>query len=346
MKVRFDSSKERAPDQENGLKVLYGPGKRVAYRLRWYLILALVLSPLVYVFGRIAFDMLSVEMPAQLQMPGADVRALDSGTITELGVKVGERVQQGQLLVRLDNRDWRLRLEQLKPAELTDRDGLGSSAASVQQSTIRLQQQLVQLFKGLRRQGAISSAELLQSEVELNVQRLALLELQRRLRQERFQVEGEPIQKLRDLRERQWLEARLGLLSIRADGPGRVSEVLVNQGESVGPGTLLMRLERPEEPMLWIYLIPKDAHLARPGGALEVRMPDGSWRKARVLQQADMARLLPRGLRSSVGGQGLAGLGADGLALQLPARFEQPLPLQWRVDQLPLTVRFPHHWLR
>jgi multidrug resistance efflux pump len=344
MKVRFDSSKELRPDQDNGLKVLYGPSKRVAYRLRWYLILALVLSPLVYVFGRITLDLLRVEVPAQLQVPSTEIRALESGTIADVGVEVGERVEPGDLLLRLDNPDWRLRLDQLQPASADNPNGLGNSATSLQNSTVRLQGQVVQLFKGLHREGATSSAELLRSEVDLNMQRLALLELERRLRQERFQVEGEPIQNLRDGRERDWLAARLDLLSIRADNPGRVSELLVNKGESVGPGTLLMRVERAEEPLLWIYLRPRDAQLARPGGSVEVRMPDDSWLKARILQQADLARLLPRGLRSSVGGEGLASLGADGLALQLPARFEKALPLQWRVDQLPVKVRFPRPW--
>jgi multidrug resistance efflux pump len=344
MKVRFDSSKELRPDQDNGLKVLYGPSKRVAYRLRWYLILALVLSPLVYVFGRITLDLLRVEVPAQLQVPSTEIRALESGTIADVGVEVGERVEPGDLLLRLDNPDWRLRLDQLQPASADNPNGLGNSATSLQNSTVRLQGQVVQLFKGLHREGATSSAELLRSEVDLNMQRLALLELERRLRQERFQVEGEPIQNLRDGRERDWLAARLDLLSIRADNPGRVSELLVNKGESVGPGTLLMRVERAEEPLLWIYLRPRDAELARPGGSVEVRMPDDSWLKARILQQADLARLLPRGLRSSVGGEGLASLGADGLALQLPARFEKALPLQWRVDQLPVKVRFPRPW--
>lgn len=344
MKVRFDSSKELRPDQDNGLKVLYGPSKRVAYRLRWYLILALVLSPLVYVFGRITLDLLRVEVPAQLQVPSTEIRALESGTVADVGVKVGERVEPGDLLLRLDNPDWRLRLDQLQPASVDNPNGLGNSATSLQNSTVRLQGQVVQLFKGLHREGATSSAELLRSEVDLNMQRLALLELERRLRLERFQVEGEPIQNLRDGRERDWLAARLDLLSIRADNPGRVSELLVNKGESVGPGTLLMRVERAEEPLLWIYLRPRDAELARPGGSVEVRMPDDSWLKARILQQADLARLLPRGLRSSVGGEGLASLGADGLALQLPARFEKALPLQWRVDQLPVKVRFPRPW--
>jgi multidrug resistance efflux pump len=344
MKVRFDSSRELRPDQDNGLKVLYGPSKRVAYRLRWYLILALVLSPLVYVFGRITLDLLRVEVPAQLQVPSTEIRALESGTVADVGVKVGERVEPGDLLLRLDNPDWRLRLDQLQPASVDNPNGLGNSATSLQNSTVRLQGQVVQLFKGLHREGATSSAELLRSEVDLNMQRLALLELERRLRLERFQVEGEPIQNLRDGRERDWLAARLDLLSIRADNPGRVSELLVNKGESVGPGTLLMRVERAEEPLLWIYLRPRDAELARPGGSVEVRMPDDSWLKARILQQADLARLLPRGLRSSVGGEGLASLGADGLALQLPARFEKALPLQWRVDQLPVKARFPRPW--
>jgi multidrug resistance efflux pump len=344
MKVRFDSNKELRPDQDNGLKVLYGPSKRVAYRLRWYLILALVLSPLVYVFGRITLDLLRVEVPAQLQVPSTEIRALESGTIADVRVEVGERVKPGDLLLRLDNPDWRLRLDQLQPASVDNPNGLGNSATSLQQSTVKLQGQVVQLFKRLQREGAISSEEYLRSEVDLNMQRMALLDLERRLRQERYQVVGEPIQNLRDLRERESLSARLDLLALRADNPGRVSELLVNKGESVGPGTLLMRIERAEEPLLWIYLRPRDAELARPGGSVEVRMPDDSWLKARILQQADLARLLPRGLRSSVGGEGLASLGADGLALQLPARFEKSLPIQWRVDQLPVKVRFPRPW--
>jgi hypothetical protein len=344
MKVRFSSTKELQPDHDNGLRVLYGPSKRAAYRLRWYLILAVVLSPLVYVFGRIALDALRVEMPAQVQMPTNEVRALDSGTISEVGVEVGQHVALGQMLVRLDNPEWRLRLEQLQPFQLADESGPGGSVLNVQRSAIELQRQVVRLYERLHRDGAFSSAELLQAEVQLNLQRVALLELERNTRQDRSRLQGEPIQNLRDDRERSWLARRLDQLSLRADSAGRVTELLVNKGENVGPGTLLMRLEREGPPLLWVYLRPKDAAQAGPGAPIDVRMPDGSWLKARMLQQADMARLLPRGLRSSVGGEGLASLGNDGLALLLPARFDKPLPTQWRVDQLPVKVRFPHRW--
>ncbi len=35
MKVRFSSQKEQDPTREEGMKVLYAPGKRAAFRLRW-----------------------------------------------------------------------------------------------------------------------------------------------------------------------------------------------------------------------------------------------------------------------------------------------------------------------
>ena len=44
----------------------------------------------------------------------------------------------------------------------------------------------------------------------------------------------------------------------------------------MGPGTLLMRIEQAEEPLLWVYLEPKQGREARPGQLLEVEMPDGS----------------------------------------------------------------------
>ena len=338
MKVRFSSSKERAPDQDNGLRVLYGPGKRVAYKLRWYLIVALVSSPLLFVAGRLLFEALSPEMPAQLSVPSTELRASVSGTISALPVKVGQKVTSGQLLVQLDNPEWRLRLEQLQPGDLQRDDSLGRSAQAIAASTVNLQDQMVDLYKGLQRQGGLSSAELLQSEVELNAQKLALLELQRRLRQDDFPYRGEPIQNLRDAREREWINGRIKLLSLRSDSAGRVAEVLVNQGENVGPGTLLMRIEQAEEPLLWVYLLPRQAREARPGQILEVEMPDGSWLEAAVINQPDQARRLPTGLSS--------GLEANNLALQVPVRFLEPLPSVWRVDQLPLRVRFPLRWPR
>jgi len=336
MKVRFTGEKELAPDRDNGLKVLYGPGKRVAYRLRWYLILLLVASPLVLIFTRLLLGELHQEVPAQLSVPTQDLRAGVNGVVATLPVTAGEKVKAGQLLVQLNNPDWRLRLLQLAPASLQRQDNLGRSAQAIARNTVQLQDQMVDLYKGLQREGGLSSAELLQSEVQLNSTKLSLLELQRRLRLETYQVEDDPIQNLRDEREREWLQGQLKRLSLRAEGKGRVAEVLVDPGDNVGPGTLLMRIERDEEPLLWVYLQPREARSATPGQPVKVQMPDGSWLGATVVDQPDLARRLPPGLRPP--GED------DRLALVVPMQFDQPLPTLWRVNQLPLKVRFPFRW--
>ena len=336
MKVHFASTKERSPDLEQGLKVLYGPSRRVAYRLRWYLILLLVASPLLWVGGRLVLAALQRRAPAQLVLATTELRAPDGGTVERVLVQTGQRVQAGQLLVQLDNPQWHLRLEQLRPAIAAGPDRLGRSALALQGESVGLQGQMVDLFRSLHHQGCLSSAELLAAEVQLKVFQVGLLVLQRRLRQERYQVEGDPIATLREERERAWLQARLGELGLRAPRGGRVMEVLVSPGESVGPGSLLLRLERPDPPRLWIYLRPDQAGWTEPNRSVEVQMPNGDWRPAQVLAPADLARRLPAGLA--------APLGSEGLTLQVPARFLEPLPVEWQVDQLPLRVRFPQGW--
>lgn len=338
MKIRFNSDKERNPTQDGGLKVLYAPGKRGAFRLRWYLILLLISSPLLWVFGRLGVGYLRVEAPAQIEVPVVELRAREAGTVAELLVKAGDHVQPGQRLLSLDNPEWRLRIQQLQPGEVPVASSPSTEALQLQQRAIELARQRVNQVQALLAQGAATRGELLNAQAELNTQQQVLLDLQARLRAQRSQAEGDPLQLLREDRERQWLQSRLDGLQFTASEEGRVAEVLVSIGENVGPGTLLLRLERSAEPLLLIYLEPRFAGYAEPGHPLEVRMPDGSWRSARVLQAADSARRLPAGMQKP--------FTVSQMGLLVPAEFEQPLPPLWRVDQLPLKVRFPHDWSR
>ena len=49
MKVKFHLDKKNKPQSDDGVKVAYGQAKRGGYRFRWYLILSLVISPLLFV---------------------------------------------------------------------------------------------------------------------------------------------------------------------------------------------------------------------------------------------------------------------------------------------------------
>ena len=103
MKIKFSSAKEQQPTQEQGLQVLYAPGKRMAFRLRWYLILLAVVSPLLWLVARWALALWLIEAPAQLHLPGAELRARDGAQVDQVLVQPGQRVKAGEVLVRLDN---------------------------------------------------------------------------------------------------------------------------------------------------------------------------------------------------------------------------------------------------
>ncbi|HCS45573.1 MAG TPA: hypothetical protein DIW52_22570 [Pseudomonas sp.] len=340
MKIRFDSRKELNPTQEQGLTVLYAPSKRVAFRVRWYLILFLVASPLIWLGAKLAYGMLMIDAPAQLRLQILEVRAREAGRVEQLFVMAGDQVRADQPLVNLDNPEWRARLMQLaampKEAARLANTQLDGKERQLLRTRVSRAEQRVQTLEELVYRGAVSRGEVLAAESELDAFRADLLAYERReqlARQSPLSVEREISQQNA---EQQWLKTRLAALSVNAAQSGRVAEVLVNPGENVGAGTLLMRIERLEEPLLWIYLQPLNISYAAVGQPLRVRMPDGEWLTAHVVQAVDSAGRTPTVLRGP--------FAASEMGLQVAARFDQPLSPRWRIDQLPLNVRFPTDW--
>ncbi|WP_303844683.1 hypothetical protein [Aeromonas sobria] len=47
MKVTFNPPKKQDATSDQGIRVLYAPAKRIAFRARWYLILLLAFSPVI-----------------------------------------------------------------------------------------------------------------------------------------------------------------------------------------------------------------------------------------------------------------------------------------------------------
>lgn len=342
MKIRFDSRKEQNPTQENGLDVLYAPGKRLAFRIRWYLILFLVASPLLWLVGKLLYGLLLIEAPAQLRMPMQEVRARDAGRVEVLYVKTGEQVRADEPLVSLDNPEWRARLSQLAAmpteAPATRVSDLGAGERQLLKARIGHSEQRIQQLVSLVQQGAATQGEVLAAQTERDGLRSDLLAFEARERSARQPSQGFDREVVQQNAEQQWLKTRLAALSVTSPESGRIAEVLVTPGENVGPGTLLMRLERVAAPLLWIYLEPVNINYADIGQPLRVRMPDGGWLDAHVVQAVDSAGRTPVDLRGPF---------ADShMGLQVAAQFDQPLPARWKIDQLPLNVRFPTEWRR
>lgn len=337
MKIRFSSPKEQQPTQEQGLKVLYAPGKRLAFQLRWYLILFAVTSPLLWLLGRALLGFWLIEAPAQLQLQLSELRAREAGQVQQVLVRPGSAVQGGQLLVQLDNPEWRARL-----ALLAEPPAVAVDSAERQALRTRERQALQRLLASAERRqaqlgellgaGAATRGEVQAAGDERDRRQRDLLQFDQQHSAQAPQDLGAQQRQL----ERAWLQARLQGLALQASEPGVVSEVLVSEGENVGPGTLLLRLQRQEAVQVWVYLDPRHAGYAVPGQALRLRLPDGRWLPAEVLRMVDTAVPVPAELQPA--------FSAPNRNLRVLARIQGELPAHWRIDRLGLTARFPHRW--
>lgn len=333
MKVRFASRKEQEPTREGGLKVLYAPGKRAAFRLRWYLILLLVASPFLWFVGKLAMGVLLIEAPGRLVQPMLEVRAPDAGRVREILVEPGEPVNGGHLLVRLENatlQEQKQQLEAAVAAPETSAQVLATRQADNLRQLLARSRERVRELETLVREGAATTGELNGARDSRDERENDLALLQRSLL--------EPVARRsardRDLGQLKLVTQRLARLGVRAPEAGRIKEIAVVEGENVGPGTLLFTLARQLEPKIHVYLATSRRELASEGQSLRLRFPDDRWYDARVSGSPEDVERLPPDLRSPIGGAELG--------LLVEVTLDRPIPPQWHINNVPLTARFPN----
>lgn len=338
MKIRFNSSKEHQPTNDGGVKVLYAPGKRTAFKLRWYLILLLVASPVIFFLGNMAWSAWVVEVPAQILFSMSEARSRDAAQVKRIYVEPGQSVEKNQLLVELDNPEWRLRLEQLRAmsAEMASLPYSRSrNLNEVLTAQLERAEQRLATVNKLVSQGAATRGELLAAANDRDQKLAQLLELQQREAQASSNTSEARALGMQNA-EQEWLEQKLQSLDVRAQDAGVVAETLVQEGENVGPGTLLMRLRSSDTATIYAYIDLAYANYAQAGQALRLKLPDGRWINAHIKSDPDMAQTIPSDIR--------AAFSAQKRGLLVVVETDEQIPARWLVNQLPLQARFTRTW--
>ena len=332
MKVRFSNKMEHNPTTDGGLKVVYAPGKRVAYRLRWYLILLIVISPVLWFAGKLFSGVMLLESPARTLYPLAEVRALESGLVSRLHVRAGDQVGDGSPLVTLDNpgltAQQQALSDSLQPVDVVVGTPHERQRQALQMLVERARIQVHQTER-LVRAGSATRGELNRVQDLLNDRQASLAALDRSL---------EPsVEQQYSLRRGQSelvaLDKRLEQLQVNATGDGVIRDVLVHEGESVGPGTLLLQMQSSEQVQIQVFLDQSQRDLARPGQSLRLRLPDRSWVKAEVIGEPKLVSRLPQDMRSE--------FSINQLGLVVEVATLEPLPAKWQLDNLQMKARFP-----
>lgn len=346
MKIRFDPPEERLPDRDRGVKVDYGSARRTAVRWRWYLVLFIVASPLVYFLLTLLQSVVFIEADGYIQLEQIKVHSLTKGHIEEVFVEAQDTVESGQTIVKISdlalaNHHRRLTDEiqslslEKEQVEGENEIGVVRDRVAFANSQRRYYEKRWRNYESLFRQGAVTEAELntarAQYEDALNTAMLQGVEsegIAAVLRQMDL--------RLRDLNlELAYINDQRNLQVVTAPRKAKVTEVFVHQGEYVVAGTPIAHLVSQDLVQLLVFLPPRFSDYARVGQKATVRFPNGETRQAHVSEVPELTRRLPTD-SSNV-------FAKRPLMILAKMEFDEPI-VEALPDGLPVTIRFHYAW--
>lgn len=200
------------------------------------------LRPTLELFG-------SVQSPQNAQLrPGID------GLITEVAVLDGQSVTAGQVVVRIDDRDVRLRLQQAEADLLEVEAGQSLARIRLERSRQALdkERELLGLTESRARrsnelfeQNLLSRSDLETTEENLKRQQLAVNQAQLSFEELEIQLTELKAQRLRAEALRDQAALDLERTEVRVPFDGVISDLAVSQGDRFRAGDVMMRLQNP-----------------------------------------------------------------------------------------------------
>ncbi|MBV1913769.1 MAG: HlyD family efflux transporter periplasmic adaptor subunit [Pseudomonadales bacterium] len=346
MKIRFDPPEQQTPDRDQGMKVQYGETRRAIVRWRWYLILFIVSSPLIYFFVTIIQAVLLVEADGYIQLDQTDIHSPASGQIQELLVRAQETVSAGQPLVKINSltlEDRRARLEN-EILALNHEKFLSNNSAAQQAAQERITfankqrdyyQKRLTKYQSLYSNGAAT-------ESEINTARAQYEDSLNTAMQENLRFSGPTLDsrqrdtKLHNLdMELATINSQIALQIISAPKSAKVSDLFVHVGEFVGSGTLIAQLVSQDEITITAFLPPRFSDYAEVGRTATVKFPHGETKTAHISEVPELTRRSPVDISSVFAERPIMIL----IKLQFDEPIERPL-----ANGLPVSLRFHFGW--
>ena len=350
MKVHFNTKRQKDPTRDQGMKVPYAPAKRRAPKWRWYLILLIVSSPLIYFLFKLVFSQVVISAPGLITLEKISINSSGTGYVDQINVELGNTVPQGHVMVELGSPALDER-EHVLQAELNH---LGSSlppsglrTESLLRNRIELAKKNVGYHKEKQRkvrflfdQGAATIAELNQAEAAydraqftLNLAQRELSAQLERTRKDQLQPEVQYSNRRQlILAELETIKEQRKRLQQRAPFLGRILDIIVQEGQTLSPGSPILLMGRMDNPYIVAYLDPKYSKYALSGYKATIKFPDGKTLRAQVRENSTLTRRLPSDLSSPIGDRDLM--------ILVKLDFLLPLSKAESIDGLPVTVRF------
>lgn len=351
MNVQFHTVKSKEPERESGVRIPYGPAKRKQAQLRWYLIVLIVSSPLLWLLGNIALSFFLIEAQGFVALESVPLNCAATGIVENLSVGVGDNVCAGDPVTTLYSPDLATQKKLLQAelalfekhgmGEFTQKKDLLKKQIAVAEETAAYYKDKLLTVRFLLSQGAATAAELEVAKEAFSKASMDLIKARFELadffdRHSHIGIQavnfGPEVKKRNILAQIDALNEQHSRLAQKSPYDGRILDIFTMKGEFVTPGTPLCLLGRTDKPGVTAYLNPRYASYAQKGKKATVTLPDGEKIDAVVCKNSSVTKRLPADLSSP--------LGSRDMMLLVDLDFIHPVPpVQW-VEGLPVTVRF------
>ncbi|BBG65324.1 hypothetical protein NNO_0621 [Hydrogenimonas sp.] len=342
MKIHFESPKAGRPDVERGIKVPYAPERRKAPIWRWYLLLALILSPVIYFAWILIQPLAVITAPGFLRLELYGVDSHISGRVTGVYREINEQVQKGEPLFEVENIVLLNRIEavrkELKAVRKKMELDLRASIAAKKSEVTRLSSLLRELksrckeVDNLIAMGAATSTELMQCRRQIVELQINLIRAGEELRIDKAKLRNlssDPkIVSLQSSLNGLMKESKLQ--TITAEVNGTLENIQVKKGEYVHTGKRLADIIDDRKIAIDAYFDPKYFDYLKKGDSVIVKFPDGYSVDGFILDMPRLSSRLPSDFTL---------LKEQKRAVLVRIGLKNGLLQRYRVAQMPVEVR-------
>lgn len=345
MKINFYLDKQNKPLSEKGMKVVYGKAKRGGYRLRWYLILTIVVSPLLFMAYYFLQTKVLVSAPGIITSYPLTITSTQSAVVGLISVKEGREVGEGESLIGLEYAplDKEIEflskeLETLANRSSQSTDSLYQSAINETRKNLSKVEEIQLKYDQFRKEGHISDVDYAAIvgvsnalNSQLSDQEIAHVKAMQALEQ---QVLAGPVsQQYRELKQQLVVKnAQKDALSFRSPFGGRVLDIHVYEGQRVTENSPLLTVSQNITPEVTAFLDPKFLKYSQLYTRATVVFPDGKKFSATVSRPVEVVNRLPQELQSPFKTQPAN--------LKVTLSFDEPLEKNRWIEGVGVDVRF------
>ncbi len=345
MKIRFDNDKKRYPSSDGGMKIPYAQAKRALAAWKWYVVVILTASPLLFFLGKIIVSNIFISAPGFVSLKKINLFSPESGVLEKIYIKKGDLIEKGSPLVRFSLKDLDDEISSIT-SEITELNDKKKNSVVDQQlrKNILLARELrmdrrthLNQLKLLVSEGAATAAELrfarsqyIQSEEDVS---RAVIDYA--LSVEKHTPGATESTELQLKKKLKNIEKIRSQVDFKTPVSGVLSEMFIVESQHIDAGAKLAEIMVPGDYSIKAYISPSDINHVKKGKKVQLRMPDNTFINGYITSNPEMTATVPPELADT--------FSQPKKALEVTIMPLSSLSPKYQIDKLPLTVYLGFH---